>query len=274
MVEFIEIEPLSSSSCDVGICGEHGMRLHYFITPPFELQKKRHLKLHVIALPPSYQWYQVEFCHLNYTWHVLASKMFSFGSVLKEQLALPIWSRFFLTVCPEREQSNRAGAFTTSAQLPTPKHGKQKHFMSMRKKETVPPTKLRYPTLGSSENHLQIRQTSGGYVSSVVPERATMSCKELSNTLQGTIASPTKREEKNHGLKSTFGMGYLRSRKDRYFYRRGGSDFTKLKKSPTNWPRKCPATKLYPSFLDKPVVSWHRMFRIRPNISFQESLHF
>ena len=121
---------------------------------------------------------------------------------------------FFLTVCPEREQSNRAGAFTTSAQLPTPKHGKQKHFMSMRKKETVPPTKLRYPTLGSSENHLQICQTSGGYVSSVVPERATMSCKELSNTLQGTITSPTKREEKNHGLKSTFGMGYLRSRKD------------------------------------------------------------
>ena len=41
--------------------------------------------------------------------------------------------------------------------------------------------------------------------------RATMSCKELSNTLQGTIASPTKREEKFHGLKSTFGMGYLRS---------------------------------------------------------------
>ena len=145
-------------------------------------------------------------------------------------MALPIWSRFFLNCVPQREQSNRAGAFTTSAQLPTPKHGKQKHFMSMRKKETVPPTKLTYPTLGSSENHLQICQTSGGYVSSVVPERATMSCKELSNTLQGTIASPTKREEKNHGLKSTFGMGYLRSRKDRYFYRRGWSDFTKLKK--------------------------------------------
>lgn len=109
------IEPLSSSSCDVGICGEHGMRLHYFITPPFELQKKRHLKLHVIALPPSYQWYQADFSHLNYTWQVLESIMFSFGSVLKEQWRFQFGVVFFSTVCPQREQSNRAGAFTTSA---------------------------------------------------------------------------------------------------------------------------------------------------------------
>lgn len=138
------IEPLTSSSCEVGNMAWGSITSSL---PPFEHQKKELLKLHVIALPPSYLWFLVEFCHLNYTW-----------LAFEEQ---NVWS--FSSHCVPRAgaiQSCRSVHHLSSYQLPntgnknTQKRTK-KPFKFMRKKRNSTPKGTKHIPPWKKENYLQ-----------------------------------------------------------------------------------------------------------------------